>query len=84
VRLQLLVVARRKMSAAMTAMAAAPIRAAFSRRAPRSKAASKVRTLAPRTPSILFLPRVRALSPLGSSANEPLGGAAWRAALRAT
>ena len=83
-RLQLLVVARRKMSAAMTAMAAAPIRAAFSRQAPRSKAASKVRTLAPRTPSILFLPRVRALSPLGSSANEPLGGAAWRAALRAT
>ena len=57
-RLQLLVVARRKMSAAMTAMAAAPIRAAFSRQAPRSKAASKVRTLAPRTPPILFLPRV--------------------------
>lgn len=80
-RLQLLVVARRKMSAAMTAMAAAPIRAAFSRQAPRSKAASKVRTLAPRIPPILFHPRVRALSALG---NEPLGGAAWRAALRAT
>ena len=69
----LLVVVRRKMSAAMTAMAAAPIRAASSRRAPRSKAASKVRTLAPRTPPILFHPRVRALSPLGSRQRT-----AWR------
>ena len=62
-----LVVVRRKMSAAMSAMAAAPIRAASSRRAPRARTGAKVRAH-PESPRRFILSLEGSREPLATNA----------------